>query len=221
MTELKVRNGMLRGLKILLFYLCLLVCAVVSLVLLIRAHVKDTAPEAQVALSWRTVLNGSYLEERTAGLLERNMTFDDQTPPVLTLSGSENINVEVGGSYTEPGYTATDRAGNDLTQGVTAVIEGDLLCYSVTDNLGNSATAQRAITYVDTTPPEITLNGGNELHITAGTVYEEPGYTAVDNSDGDVTGSVHYYRQTQCRNQFEEVQCDSGNRFYKQCNRIL
>ena len=190
MTKLKVRNGMLRGLKIFLFYLCLVVCAIVSLVLLIRAQVKDTAPASQVEFSWSTLLDGSYLDEKTGGLLERNMTFDDQTPPVLTLSGGGDINVEVGGAYTEPGYTATDRAGNDLTSGVTATIDGDHLCYSVTDRAGNSATARRAIHYVDTTPPEVTLTGGNEIHIPAGTDYEDPGFSAVDNSDGDVTGNV-------------------------------
>lgn len=199
MTELKVRNGKLRGLKIFLFYLCLVLLAIVSLVLLIRAHVKDTVPTSEVNFSWGALLDGSYLQEKTGGLLDRDMAFDDQTPPVLTLTGEE-IPVEVGGAYTEPGYTATDKSGKDLTDRVTAVIDGDFLCYSVTDQLGNSATAKRAITYVDTTPPEVTLTGGAEYHIPAGTEFEEPGYTAVDNSDGDVTdqvqvsGSVEKYK---------------------------
>ena len=39
-------------------------------------------------------------------------------------------------------------------------------------------------------PPEITLIGGNAITITKGTPYEEPGYTAIDEEDGDITSKV-------------------------------
>lgn len=42
----------------------------------------------------------------------------------------------------------------------------------------------------DWTPPVITLNGSNPMIIIKGTSYVEPGYTAIDYVDGDVTANV-------------------------------
>lgn len=42
----------------------------------------------------------------------------------------------------------------------------------------------------DTTPPEITLLGENPMTVVQGRPYVEPGYTATDDVDGDVTGQV-------------------------------
>lgn len=42
----------------------------------------------------------------------------------------------------------------------------------------------------DTTAPVITLAGANPLTVIVGTAYSEPGYTATDNIDGDITDDV-------------------------------
>ena len=42
----------------------------------------------------------------------------------------------------------------------------------------------------DTTPPEIILHGEEEMHILVGEAYEEPGYAAYDDEDGDLTSYV-------------------------------
>ncbi len=43
---------------------------------------------------------------------------------------------------------------------------------------------------IDRVPPEITLQGENPLILEEGTPYIEPGFTATDNVDGDVSGQV-------------------------------
>ncbi len=177
MTAIKARRQVFRLVKLLLFLLCLLALTVASLVLLLRNR-----DGTSLFSSWKTV------DPKMAQSMD--VFFDDQTPPSLTLEGGDSINVEIGGQYTEPGYCASDPHGNDLTNRVTASINGDFLCYTVTDLLGNAVTEKRSITYVDTTPPEITLNEGSDIHITAGTEFQDPGYTAIDNSDGDVTANV-------------------------------
>ena len=50
------------------------------------------------------------------------------------------------------------------------------------------------ISVVDTTPPEITLYGGSEITLLSSDKYVEPGYSAVDNCDGDVTYNVESNR---------------------------
>lgn len=53
-----------------------------------------------------------------------------------------------------------------------------------------SAPAITELNGVDKTPPTITLLGPSPMTIEVGTPYEEPGYTATDNVDGDITSRV-------------------------------
>ena len=64
------------------------------------------------------------------------------------------------------------------------------IIYAVTDSSGNPGYAEREVPYYDPIPPEITLEGGADMAITTGTFYQEPGYSALDNVDGDLTGQV-------------------------------
>ena len=56
----------------------------------------------------------------------------------------------------------------------------------------NGRVEDRAVTYVvkDLTAPEITLEGGEEYVLLAGEEFEEPGFAAEDNFDGDLTEMV-------------------------------
>src|SRR5690606_29871530 len=42
----------------------------------------------------------------------------------------------------------------------------------------------------DLTPPVITLTGPSEMFVTQGTSFTDPGFTATDNRDGDITANV-------------------------------
>lgn len=52
------------------------------------------------------------------------------------------------------------------------------------------AQAERTICIVDTQSPVITLNPDSEEALLPGTIYQEAGYTATDNYDGDITDRV-------------------------------
>lgn len=188
MADLKMRNGMLRAVKIAMFFIFLAVFVCTSLILVCLSPM----PEEQAPFSAGTLLDGTYLEKNGvwSNLIERDVLYDNQIPPQLLLKGTGPLNVEVGGAYIEPGFFAQDARGVELNDLVESHIEDDQLVYTVTDSRGNTTHSSRPINYVDTTPPEITLSGGPELHLTAGTVYEEPGFTAVDNTDGDLTADV-------------------------------
>lgn len=127
-------------------------------------------------------------------------TIADTTKPVISLVDG-NQTITQGDTWTDPGYTATDNADGDLTASVTVTgtvdtsTVGDYpLTYSVTDSSDNTGTATRTVTVVeavqtDSTDPVITLTGGNQT-LTEGDTWVEPGYTATDNVDGDLTASV-------------------------------
>ena len=121
---------------------------------------------------------------------QRTIVYDDRTAPVITLAGDNPLTVEKGTEVQEPGYTAIDDCDGDIT-GQVVVTQGDgVIDYTATDAHGNTATAQRTLEYVDTTPPEITLSGNAEMTIQSGDSFTDPGYTAQDAGDGDVTASV-------------------------------
>ena len=55
---------------------------------------------------------------------------------------------------------------------------------------GKSKSIDVNIKVVDKTGPEIKLKGGNEIHWRLGKEFKDPGFTAVDDVDGDVTANV-------------------------------
>ena len=114
----------------------------------------------------------------------------DTTPPVITLKSDPEHRTLSNHPYEEEGYTAFDRYDGDLTGKVTSEERDGHVYYSVTDSSGNTGTAVREIQYYDPNPPELTLKGGDVFQLAVGSEYQEPGYEAVDDCDGDITDRV-------------------------------
>ena len=80
--------------------------------------------------------------------------------PVITLMGSTNMTVQLNSTWTEPGYTATNSDGNDITANVTIAGAVDtsragtyLLYYQAVDAYGTPATPQiRTVNVIDIQP---------------------------------------------------------------------
>lgn len=106
------------------------------------------------------------------------------TPPTITLKGSSYITLNVGDRYSDPGYSATDALGNDITSRVnvsgsvnTGVAGTCTIRYYVTDSYGNSASKTRTVkvnsTYIKLqsitlTPNSTTLKVGQKVTLTVG-----------------------------------------------------
>ncbi|NRK74361.1 DUF5011 domain-containing protein, partial [Salmonella enterica subsp. enterica serovar Typhi] len=67
------------------------------------------------------------------------------------------------------------------------------LTYTVTDSSDNSYSVTRIVKVIDTTAPVLALEGEEKIIIEGGTEYVEPGYTATDNVDGNLTEAVEVY----------------------------
>lgn len=109
------------------------------------------------------------------------------TSPTITLYGSETITLYVGNSYNEPGYSAKDSLGANITSKVqvtsyvnTKVAGTYYVNYSVTDSYGNSASKTRIVVVksnyitlkgITLTPNAPTLNVGGKVNLT---VYFNP-----------------------------------------------
>ena len=142
---------------------------------------------------------GSYEIKVTAKYKKKTITqtikvdIVDKTAPELTLSGDAELTIEAGTAYEEPGYSASDNYDGDITDKVSisgkvdAAKPGDYTVeYSVQDSSDNKAETTRIVHVVDTTAPEIVLEGDDCVMIKKGDKYKEPGYKAEDNCDGDI-----------------------------------
>ena len=150
-----------------------------------------------------SVLDAGGLTDSKTRTIIVNATSN--TAPVITLIGSNPITLTVGGTYTEPGFTANDTEDGDITGSVTinngglntSIVGTYTITYSVTDS--GSLTDSKTRTVIvnaggggggGNTAPVITLIGSNPVTLTVGGTYTEPGYTANDAEEGDVTGRV-------------------------------
>ncbi len=112
----------------------------------------------------------------------------DTVPPVITILGSNPVNITVGTSYTDAGATAFDAVNGTTTVSATGtvntVVAGTyIITYTSTDLSGNGATSSRT---VNVNPVTSGGGGGGGSFGGGGTVYN-PGFKIGDiNKDGKV-----------------------------------
>ncbi|MFA5764246.1 MAG: DUF5011 domain-containing protein, partial [archaeon] len=136
---------------------------------------------------------------RTVNVIEASSTAD-VIPPVITITGGTPVTITVGMSYVDQGATAMDETdgtttaiviSNDVNQNVPGTYS---VVYSATDIAGNNSTATRQVIVVnpiaDTIAPVITILGGTPTTVLLNSTYTDQGATAMDNVDGDITGSI-------------------------------
>lgn len=149
----------------------------------IHNEINEAVP-GKYTVRYTAQYHGLYAEE------SRLVRVVDMENPVITLTPGSDETILPGTPYQEPGYKATDNVDGDITHKVVRAEELGVITYAVLDSSGNPAYAEREIPYYDPLPPEILLEGGTEYAITVGSFYEEPGFTATDNADGDITDRV-------------------------------
>ncbi len=139
---------------------------------------------------------GEYTLRYTASIEDQTVTVTrlvrvvDTKPPQILLVQDPDAVTSFGQKYEEEGFTASDNCDGDITHRVQRQDQGDRILYTVTDASGNETTVIRNVHFADLSAPVLTLLGEREMTLPAGTLYSEPGYTAMDYVDGDVTVHV-------------------------------
>ena len=113
----------------------------------------------------------------------------DNIPPEIILE-SEIINVCPNEAIPQIKYQALDEYDGDLTDRVIMNSLDDGISFMVKDNGNNIVTKEVKIDRNDTEAPKINLKGNANIYLNVGISYNEPGYTATDNCDGDLTDKV-------------------------------
>ena len=134
----------------------------------------------------------SYIIRKNKIVVKKTRTVNvvDTTKPEIVLEGDETVNVCPNKEYEEAGFTATDNYDGDLTDKVTFNEKEEEKLYIVTDSNGNKQIVSRKFNRVDSEKPTITLKGSASTTVIVNNKYTEPGYTATDNCDGDITSEV-------------------------------
>jgi formylglycine-generating enzyme required for sulfatase activity len=121
----------------------------------------------------------------------------DGANPELELFGGAGITREAGQAWAEPGAAGHDARDGNLTASITIIGTVDMyttgtyiLTYSVADAAGNEANASRTVTVVDTTNPVLTLLGDANMSQAKNSAWVDPGATASDSLDGNLTSSI-------------------------------
>ena len=100
--------------------------------------------------AWQTLAVGSAgAVLQIIGGVPTWVSTPDITGPTITLNGTANMNVVVGGSFTDPGAT-TDEGTLTTSGSVDATTAGTYtITYTATDATGNTATSQEQLLYIN------------------------------------------------------------------------
>jgi len=138
------------------------------------------------------VVKGNLIDAQeeviSVGHIDTIVTIANKVAPVITLMGDNPIIHEKGEAFEDPGAEAIDAIEGSMDDHVM-VSSGSvdectlgtyILRYDVNDFYGNAASATREVVVVDTTSPEITLIGDEEVVHPQGFEYVDPGALASD-----------------------------------------
>ncbi|MCF6207669.1 MAG: DUF5011 domain-containing protein, partial [Sulfurovum sp.] len=129
--------------------------------------------------------------------VSRTVSVVDTTPPVVTPNGDNPMTVLVNENYVDAGASVTDNSGESLTATVVQSNTVDTtttgtyeVVYVARDSSGNEGTATRTVTVINGQPPVITLLGDNPVYVEINTPFNDPGATANDFEDGDISAYI-------------------------------
>ena len=134
----------------------------------------------------------------TGYVLYKNI-YMNKTNLLIELNGKNKITINYDDKYKEEGAKASFRS-NDISNDIKVkgkVYTKKLGTYKITYSIRKSGLGKslyknviREVKVVDQDKPVITLSGDSKISLTVGDEYKEPGYSATDNYDGDITDKV-------------------------------
>ena len=148
----------------------------------------------------KEISEGGFGNANAYATAEVVLSQEDVVPPDLYLRGGSEITVEMGLPFKDPGFIATDDEDGDLSHlvEVSGLVdtdkEGDyILKYNVSDTAGNVASELErivSVVFIDRIAPVIVLKGDALLSLLVGDSFTDPGATATDETDGDLSSTI-------------------------------
>lgn len=119
--------------------------------------------------------------------------------PKIKLNGRKIVDIELGETYIDEGYKVESLIGGlEKKVTVTSNIDKNKIgIYKIKYEISIfmfKIKEYRTVNVIDNIPPELTLKGNQLVEICPNRDYEEEGYQAIDNYDGDITIKVDMKR---------------------------
>ena len=121
----------------------------------------------------------------------------DDIEPTIELIGDDKVTINLNEKYKELGAKAelgskdiSDRIVIDSKELDNTKVGTYEIKYDIEDRYGNTASVTRSVEVIDNIPPVITLYRGYSISLYVGQVFNDPGYIATDNVDGNITEDV-------------------------------
>ena len=136
--------------------------------------------------STKRSLTGALVMTLLSGLLVLVIAFFT-TPMCIVINGDEEIEVECGDAFEDPGAYVRFGLGEIASEGnvdTSKLGEYEIWYSFITEKV------KRTVRVIDTTRPEIHIEGTATLSIAKGDTYVEQGFSAWDIADGDLTDKV-------------------------------
>ncbi len=108
------------------------------------------------------------------------------TPVLIKMNGEKRVEIGYGESYEDAGAKLVFGGQPKVSSNVDTSKPGK---YKVSYSF-LLASRSRTVLVVDKVAPVITLNGNENVYISTGTAFEDPGCTAFDEIDGDISSKV-------------------------------
>lgn len=157
---------------------------------------KDITSEVKVSGKVNSKKLGNYYITYSVGegifskKVVRMVKVRDLEKPKLSFSDSGTIYSCPNQEFKSKKFVAIDNYDGDLTDQVKVTLKKEKVLYSVADSSGNYIVKQRKLLYKDKEAPALTMDGSDIITVYLGEDYEEPGYSAIDNCDGNLTSKV-------------------------------
>ena len=160
-----------------------------------------TRPNWETETGWQRATDAEYMLTIKDTCTIHTQGADTEKPEIK-LKGSNNITVYLNSTYVDAGATAFDSRDGDLTSKIvvdnkvdTSKIGTYTVTYTVKDSNGNTATITRTVNVKKegtstASAPVITLNGDATMTVAINSTFVDPGATATDEQDGDLSTSI-------------------------------
>lgn len=105
--------------------------------------------------------------------VQRTIEYNDGIAPTITLNGDSDITIKAGTRFEDPGCTAKDSHGNDISDSVSVSDNISTyragtytITYSVTDKFGNETSIDRTVTVEAVKQTATTSSGNKAVYLT-------------------------------------------------------
>ncbi len=138
-------------------------------VIVIKTGEVDTQTPGEYIITYSASdKSGNESQSKRTVIVEPDSTtpVEDREAPVITITGSSHIEIEVNTNYSDAGATATDNVDGEVTVNTEGEVNSGTpgtytITYTATDEAGNTATETRTVQVTDSNEPEFTVDGEN------------------------------------------------------------